>query len=232
MGWGDIGKGLRTLGNVNIGGMVAGGYGMFKGVGHDAKKNKAVNLGGPGTGGHAGGAQNTLNYIQDSPAEKIQKTKLDGGPMSRRFGQMRDRAGSEINAGAQKNADALTRRFSSFGSSGSGAAIKMQQQAAEEADQLKANTMRDIDIQEEDVNMARESQQAQMDQQVNLAQADMNFRQKAFNFERGSKLHELNLAERQLAMDASTTDFNKRVAAEQMKKPKQGIISGVLDGIL
>jgi hypothetical protein len=202
--------------------------------------NNAV-VGKDGRGGPSGfgsngtpqfGMRSTSEFMEDTPAEQIKRVKLDGGAMSRRFGALRERTGQEINAGAQRNSDAMTRRFASMGSTGSGAAIKMQQQGAEEADRMKAQAMQDINIQEEDANMAREGQQAQMDQQVNLAQADMNFRQKAFNFEKGSKLHELNLAERQMQVDNSTTEFNKRVAAEQSKKPKQGLLSGMLDGWL
>lgn len=230
MGWGFKMPSLKDAAKINFNTAMGGGI-----VGDWAKmkfgpKGKP---GGVGPGAKTSfGMLSTENFIKDTPAEQIQRTKLDSSPISRRFGQMRERVGAQFNADAQKNQDALTRRFASMGSTGSGAAIKMQQQAQQEADKMKSDAMRDIDMQEESAQADMANAQAQMDQQVNLAQADMNFRQKAFNFERGSKLHELNLAERQMKIDANTTEFNKRVAMEQMKKPKQGVLSGLLDGWL
>lgn len=190
------------------------------------------------TGIGAGGApifgmKKTEDFIKEDPAEQIQRAKLnaDGGALGRRFNSMRERASQENNAALGSNIDALKRRFAAMGSTGSGAMIKLQQQATEQADKMRSQSMQDINMAEEDANMQRDAMQAQMDQQVNLAQADMNFKNRVFSFERGSKLHELDLAERQQQIDSSTTDFNKRLS-EQMSRPKQGLISGMLGDIL
>ncbi len=170
---------------------------------------------------------------------KIQRTTLpgmpDGDPMAKRFSRLRERTSQELNAGTDKNMDALTRRFASMGSVGSGAHIKLQQQTMENADKLRADQMQGLDIAEAEESgnrqMERDMAQAQMDLSTNLAQADQDFKSKVFSFEKGSKLHELDLAERQQQIDANTTDFNMQLAKEMAKPPKQGFLGGIFDKI-
>ncbi len=180
------------------------------------------------------GVRNTEEFMKDNPAEQIQRVKLadDGGALKRRFDVRRERAGQENVAAVNQADDALKRRFSAIGGAGSGAAIKLQQQMLEKGNQQKAQAFEDISTAEEDAVSQRDMAQAQMDHQTNLAQADMNFKNKVFNFERGSKLHELDLAERQQQYDAYANEVNARTAAQMAKPPKQGLLSGLLDGII
>lgn len=181
--------------------------------------------------------RNTNDFMQASPDIKIQKTTLPGSQaneaMAKRYSAMRERTSQDINSSADKSVNALNRRFTAMGSAGSGAQIKLQQQALENAERMKQDSMREIDANEAaeaaQRDDARAMAQAQMDQQTNLAQADMDFRNRVFSFERGSKLHELDLAERQQQIDTATTEFNSRVAAESARPKKGGFLSSLLD---
>jgi hypothetical protein len=184
------------------------------------------------------GMRKTEEFMKDAPAETIKRVELgqNNDPINRRFGMMRERVSQESNANLDKGLDVLKRRFASMGSTGSGAQLKLEQQAIEEGSKAKADQLKEMDLAQEDQIAAREEQrmlqQAQMDQQTNMAQADLNFRTKVFSFERGSKLHELDLAERQQQIDTASTEFNKRMAEQMAKPPKQGFVSRALDGII
>jgi hypothetical protein len=80
--------------------------------------------------------------------------------------------------------------------------------------------------------MQVEGMEAEAMMNKDLAQADMDFKSRVFSFERGSKMHELDLAERQQQIDTVATEINAKTAHEMGKPPKQGIISSVLGGIL
>lgn len=155
---------------------------------------------------------------------------------ARRFGLQRERTSQDLNKARTDQFGALQRRFAATGGGASGARLKLEAQAAEANDRMRSDAMREIDTAEEMGAAERDSQaaltQAGYDQQRNLAQADMNFKSKVFSFERGSKLHELDLAERQQKIDQVTTQFNSQVAAQMARPPKQGIFSSLLDGIL
>lgn len=162
---------------------------------------------------------------------------------ARRFQLQRDRMSQDLNKSRQGTFDALQRRFASMGGGASGARLKIEQQASEASDRQMRDAMSEIDSAEELAQAERDAasvdreanvalQQGQLDQQRNLAQADQNFRTKVFSFERGSKLHELDLAERQQKIDQVTTKFNSQIAAQMARPPKEGMLSGLLGGII
>lgn len=196
---------------------VAGAYsGLIKGG--KAKQPAGPDLGGTKSPKFA--MRKTEEFMKNDPAEQI------GGPngasaLARRYENLRTRTSQDANAAVGGATDALKRRFASLGASGSGSAIKLEQQAMEAGQQQKADAIQQI-------NDAEQAEVSNRD----LAQADMNFKQKVFNFEKGSKMHELDMAERQMQIDSTSTEFNKRLAAFQAQPPKQGIISSILGDIL
>lgn len=224
----NIGKIGRTVGAVaggrlgGIGGAIAGGAaGGFVANNHPlfAMLGKK---GGP-TGFSAGGVpqfamKNTSDFITNDTAPKIGG---DGSAMARRYSNMRERVSQDANTNLQNTQHLLERKFASIGAGGSGSAIKMGVQANEASDRQRADAVQNINDQE-----------ALAGENKDLAQSDLDFKQKVFNFERGSKLHELDMAERQQQIDASSTEFNKRMAQFQAQPPKQGLLSNLLGGIL
>jgi hypothetical protein len=203
-------------------------------TGHDKEKKNPL---GSGANLPKFAMRNTNEFMQAPEQTKIARTVLPGSQaneaMAKRYSQMRERTSQDVNASADKSVNALNRRFTAMGSSGSGAQMKLQQQTLENAERTKQDSMREIDANEAaeaaQRDDARAMAQAQMDQQTTLAQADMDFRNKVFSFERGSKLHELDLAERQQQVDTATTEFNSRVAAESARPKKGGFLSSLMD---
>jgi hypothetical protein len=51
------------------------------------------------------------------------------------------------------------------------------------------------------------------------SQKDLDFRNKVFSFESGSKLRELDMAEKQFALDKDIAEFNKQIALMEANKP-------------
>jgi hypothetical protein len=210
MGW-DIGKTLKGVGTGFMGGGALWGA-------------SAANRGGKGGGGGGFPAipkfdmKKTEDFIKQDP-----RIEIGGGDsaISRRFSGMKARVGQQANAQLQDNTNALTRRFASQGAAGSGAQIKAEMMAQGNSEAAKNDALLQV-----------EGMEAEAMNNRDLAQADMDFKQRVFSFERGSKMHELDLAERQQQQDAVATEINARVAKEQMKPPKQGIISTMLGDIL
>ena len=168
--------------------------------------------------GFKASATNTNEFVpKDAPI------KIGGGAdrLSGAFSRARDMAGNRSNAALQDQTNALQRRFSAMGAAGSGAQIKAIEQATEANNQQKLDAQSNIDIQE-----------AQALQNQDMAQADLDFKQRVSNYEIGSKLHELNLAERQQRIDYETGKFNEGIAQQMAKPPEGGIITKVLGGIL
>ena len=161
----------------------------------------------------------TMDFMQKNP--NIQIGGENGRQeLSKSFSGLKEQAVNRANAGAQTNQNAITRRFAAMGSTGSGAYIK----ALENANDAAQNQ-----IQEATQNIGFQEQQAL--QNRDLAQADLDFKNRVFSFDQASKLHELDLAERQQKIDSVIQQFNTRVAAEQTR-PQGGLISNILGGIL
>lgn len=185
-----------------------------------------------GGGGRGGGGFNGGPKIPDFAMRKTSEFERNnpniqiGGPNARQdlqkaFSGMKELAVNKANAGLQGQSNALQRRFSAMGASGSGAQIKALQLAHDAASKQASDAATEIGASE-----------VQAFQNHDLAQADMDFKQRVFNFEQGSKLHELDLAERQQKIDAASTEYNRRLSQFQAQPPKEGLISRFLGGIL
>lgn len=162
----------------------------------------------------------TQDFMQNNPNIQI------GGPngrneLSKAFGGLKEQAANRANAGLQGNVNALQRRFSAMGASGSGAQIKAIQNAHDAAQNQVQEATQNIGVQE-----------LQALENRDLAQADMDFKNRVFSFDQASKLHELDLAERQQKIDSVIEQINAKTAAEASRAPKQGMLSGLLGNIL
>jgi hypothetical protein len=157
----------------------------------------------------------TEDFIKEEPRIEI------GQNAPKRFETYRQNAIGQINKDQSENATALQRRFAAMGASGSGAQLKLQEQANDMATRQKADAIANVNAQEEQAMENRD-----------LAQADMDFRQRVFSFEKGSKMHELDLAERQQKISSVTEQYNAKLNEFLNKPPKQGLISGLLGDIL
>lgn len=171
----------------------------------------------PGYSGPKFGIAKTEDFIKD---DKVPQGLDQGGAISKRFGQKREQIQQQTNTGQEQAIDAIKRRFAGMGGGG-GAQIKLEQQALDRGEQAKRESLKDLGMQEEEAM----SQNAR-------SNADLDFRQKAFNFEKGSKLHELNLAERQQQISQAESEYNARMNQFLNKPPKQGFISNILGNIL
>ena len=177
---------------------------------------------GPGGVGASGipkfGMKKTQDFIK--PQENIQ---IGGGQnaVTNRYNAIRDRVGGQAGAALTGNISAVQRRFAAMGASGAGAQVKAEQMARDAGERQKNDAMLNVDV-------AESGEIANRD----LAQADMDFKNRVFSFESSSKMHELDLAERQQQIDSATTEFNSRLASEQSKPPKQGMLSSLLGDLL
>lgn len=217
----DLGKGLVTgtlaglaTGGVGFGpvaGILAGG---FLGGGSRQSFN-----GGPPIPNFA--MRKTTDFNQDNPNIQI------GGPngqsaMQKRFNTLREAAGNQANAASGQTSDAIKRRFASMGAGNSGAQIKMEQQALDQNEEQKQRAISDINNQETEAGANRDS-----------AQASLDFQNRVFSFNQASKMHELDLAERQQKIDSYSAEYNKQLSEFQAnQQPQGGLISNVLGGLL
>jgi hypothetical protein len=243
----NLGNAVKSVGGAvlgaNVGSLFGGGVGAMAGFG------KGFQLGGGANGNEVTGVgpgglpqfkmRNTSEFMPNDPAEKIARTTVaspETSAISNRYNLLRTRAGQDANTASQQAQGAISRKFAAAGGTGSGAAIKLQQQAMDQAEKQKQDTLAGVNTEEQgalqQAEQHRAELQGQYDQQTNLAQAQMNQAQKQFNFEKGSKLHELDMAERQQQIDSAATSFNASMAAEMAKKPKQGFLSGIIGDIL
>lgn len=215
---------------ISIGGLVGGAIGAAAGGPAGAAAGYAIGSGLGGkkrsAGGPGGpkipqfGMKKTEDFIKQDPRIEVGGPNA-AGAMSRRFNSLRERTGNQVNASVGTASDAIKRRFASQGAAGSGAQIKAEMLLQDQGERQKQDAYQGID-----------AQQGQEELGLAGSQADMDFKQKVFSFERGSKMHELDLAERQQQQDAVATDINARTAAQMAKPPKQGLISNILGDLL
>lgn len=141
--------------------------------------------------------------------------------------------------------DAVQRRFASQGGLNSGAFLKHE---ALQRDQINQKAQDSINEQTQGLDSKLQEQlyqsglqntlqgqeaDRQMEFQRAQGNADLAFKNRIAQFEAGSKLKEIDLAERSFESDVRTTDFNKRIAAAESKKGPGGILGGrVIPGIL
>lgn len=218
MGFGSIGNIVKRAG-------VAVSTGGLSEAARYLNKNNIGGFGGAGGGIGAGkvpqfGMKKTQDFMQNNPNIQIGG---QGGrqALQKSFSGLKEQAVNRVNAAQQGNVNALQRRFSAMGASGSGAQIKAIQDAQDAAQNQ---------IQEATQNIG--AQEIQALQSQDLAQADLDFKNRVFSFDQASKMHELDLSERQQKIDSVIEQINARTAAEASKTPKQGLVSNLLGNIL
>lgn len=154
-------------------------------------------------------------------------------PIAKRFEGHRKMANQRAEANRQNSQDALKRRFASMGALNTGSAIKAQQLADQSSAQQKEQAMLDIDSQEQaarEVQANRDFQAGEAEKQRSFAageaekqrsftgkQADIDrvFQDKVFNFDKESKLKQLDLQAQDLSLRREENEFNKRLARYQ-----------------
>lgn len=158
------------------------------------------------------------------------------------FKQRRGEVNQDAQNQLQEGSDALNRRFTSLGMSGSGAAIGADLKNRDAVAASKAKALSDVQGQELQANegdIGREFQGAEAqkgrDFSGGLAAADSAQRQKFFDVEQGNKLTQIDLAKKQFDMDKDAYDFNKRMAeiAAGYEAPEPGKSGGqqLIEGV-
>jgi hypothetical protein len=171
------------------------------------------------------GIKSTEDFVKQDPNIQISREGVQSpDAISRRYSGLKEQSGQRVNASLGNNMNAIQRRFASQGAQGSGAQLKVEQMAQDQAVRQKEEAAAGIDAQEQQ-SLDQASGQAA---QLNTAQAGMDFQNRVFSFDRASKMHELDLQERQQQIDSATTEFNKRVAGQQQRG---GFLSNVIDSI-
>lgn len=209
-----LGSSIKKYGGKAIGAIHSGGLSLLGGKGGGGGMRP------PGYKGPKFGIAKTESFIKNEEAPQLFGKDVEGA-IGQRFQRQRERASQEINAGNQAQLEAIKRRFSSMGGGPSGAQIKLEQQALESGEKAKQQALLDLSEQEETQKMQR-----------GLAQAEIDFKQKALNFEKGSKLHELNLAERQQQIAQSENAYSARLNQFLNQPPKEGLVSKILGPLL
>lgn len=160
-----------------------------------------------------------------------------GNPLPE-YDALRQRVSQQNRAQAQDNQSALSRRFASLGALGSGAFIKQQQIADDQAGQRLDQALGDVGFQEaqaargiEEADKAREFQSGEAQKQRefsqfdrNLAAQNFNFQQKVAEFDNNAKLRALDLQMYNSQVGANESQFNKELA--QYTSSKQGGLLG------
>lgn len=91
------------------------------------------------------------------------------------YDYLRQRIGQQSQSAAQQQQDALQRRFASLGALNSGASIKQQQLAQQQADESKADQLAGIDAQEAQENFQRQEVERQRQFQTQERQGSQDF---------------------------------------------------------
>lgn len=139
-------------------------------------------------------------------------------PGANPFAVQREQAATRIKANAQGGQEALKRRFAAAGNLNSGAAVKAQQMAENEANRQIEDANKSIDVNEAQQNYQQGEAQKQRDFQAGQANIDRGFQEKVFNFDSKSKLRQLDLADKDFELRKDESKFNKMVAQDQMNK--------------
>ncbi len=151
----------------------------------------------------------------------------------------KNEAGQRASTSLQQGEDALQRRFTAMGSANSGAHVAALQKNRDAASEVARQGAADVNSQalqfaESDSGRGFQSDEAkiQRDFQGGLADKDFAFKERLSGIEQGNKLKEIDLAERQFALDKDTTEFNKRMAEiEAGREAPKGPLDGITKGI-
>jgi hypothetical protein len=167
-----------------------------------------------------------INFGEDKP---VQDLKFEARTSLPEFEAARNRVTSQFAGEKTSGNDAIERRFASLGALNSGAAIKQTDNFQNKLREQESQALGDLNAQEAG-QLATMNDERKF--QVDAANRDMAFKNKVFSFERGSKMYELDLAERQFQEDRRSTDFNKRLAEMEAGRDP-GLLGGrVIKGII
>lgn len=172
-----------------------------------------------------------LNAMPAAP--KLQAEVVPGaraplsGPLPE-FAKVRENAVNQAGVNTSGQVDSLRRRFAALGGLNSGAAIQAQGQVEEQGAQRKEAAGAQVDFQEaqerqrrNEAMEARDIATSEASRGRNFARetanADMDFKDRVFRFDSGSKLAQLDLMWEQFLEDRENTEFNKRLALEQQR---------------
>lgn len=154
---------------------------------------------------------------------------MNGQPLNE-FELLRQKAMQRARKEGQRATEALQRRFAALGGLQTGAAIKAQQVAQQEAQRIGEERLGDIDIAEaaerqrrKEITEGREFQAGEA-AKVRAQQAEQfaktfGLQEKGFEFGKETKLRELGLAERELSLNEDIAAFNKQIALAELGRP-------------
>lgn len=136
---------------------------------------------------------------------------------------------------SQENEDVIQRRFAALGQAGSGAQIGTTLKAQNDNAQLAQKAYGDLDAQATQAEMQAQETKEGRDFQAGLAEkqnafqremagSDAALKREFFTKEQENAAKQMDLAERQFALDADTTGFNKRMAELEAGKEDKGLL--------
>ena len=146
------------------------------------------------------------------------------------FDQKRQQQIGSVNAAEQEQQDALQRRFTAMGAANTGAAISAQQKQGEASAAQRRQVENDItgqqmQLNEGDVNRQFQTEEAQKGREFSgreaqlgrefskgMSEQDLAFKKQLYDTEQQNKLKQMDLAERQFALDKDAQAFNQRMA--------------------
>lgn len=146
------------------------------------------------------------------------------------FQQKKQEALGQVGAQNQEQQDALQRRFTAMGAANTGAAIAAGQKQSEAAAAQKRQVEGDIrgqelQLKEGDIGRQFQSEEAlkgrefagresQLGREFSkgMSEQDMAFKKQIYDTEQQNKLKQMDLAERQFALDKDAQAFNQRMA--------------------
>lgn len=134
----------------------------------------------------------------------------------------RDALSRQFNARSQDTQDTLARRFSSMGMGNSGAALKTSLNAENEIGQARLDAENQVGQQALASQLQMEEQSNARQFAANQANADLATKGQMFDIEQGDKRNAIDMAQKQFILDQDTTEFNKRIAEIESRKPSGG----------
>jgi predicted DNA-binding protein len=134
------------------------------------------------------------------------------------FESQRKRLKSQLDENAQLQREALERRFAQLQGGPSGAQVKVGQQLEGEIFKQQGQAQEGLDAQEIAVRRQMDEADKQRDFQRELVSKDDGFKQKVFEFEKETKLKQIDMATREFDADQRTTEFNKMISILGLSK--------------
>src|SRR3990167_6625480 len=151
------------------------------------------------------------------------------------FDFQRKRVQQQLNQDSQLKRDALQRRLAQLQGGPSGAGIKMEQQLEDDLARRREEAEEGLFAAE--IGVRRQMDEAdkqrdfQRDLQRELTDKDLGFKTKLFDFDKSTKLRQLDLVEKEFEADQRTTEFNK-ITSILAQPNHQNVASGLKEMFL